>query len=90
MMKKFIRDVNDRTKRENIRKLMFQALKHLTQCRKHEIKIESISLVTNYLGSDMAKYFMDQRDEKNLSNLKSITVKLFGIDNINGTGIMMK
>ena len=82
-IKSFATDVRPRTKRENIKKLINQALDHLNSYNKQNILIESIYLVSNYfIDNEIEQFVSDLLSQRKFAKLKKINLEIVGLNNI--------
>ncbi|MGC8913059.1 MAG: hypothetical protein ACP5LE_03865 [Thermoplasmata archaeon] len=82
-IKSFVPGVNLRTKKENIKQLMNQALKQLNSYLKHNIIVDDIYLVSNYrVDKEMEQFVSELLSERKFAKLKKINVKLVGPNNL--------
>jgi hypothetical protein len=82
-IKNYARDVTVRGKKENIKKLMNQAINQWNSYKIHDIELELIYMVTNYLIDNELLDFVDElREEDKYAVLNNIDIKLIGINNL--------
>jgi hypothetical protein len=83
-IKSLATDVASRTKEENIKQLMNQALKHLSSYNEHNIDLETIYLVSNYIiDKEIEQMVSDLLSQKKFADLKKVKLKIIGLNNIN-------
>ncbi len=82
-IKSFATDVGLRTIKENIKKLMNQAIKHLNSYNDQNIDVEGIYLISNYfIDKEIKSFAKELLSNSKFENLKKIKLKIVGLNNI--------
>lgn len=82
-IKSFSTDVRLRTKKENIKQLMIQVLKHLRSYKMQNILVDTLYLVTNYFSDDETEQIVNELlSNTNFAELKEINLEIIGPNNI--------
>ncbi len=82
-IKNFATDTRSRTKKENIKQLLNQALKHLDSYLRKNIMVEDFYISSNYLIDDEIKGFVDDLlSKKKFSKLNEVNLEIIGLNDI--------
>ena len=82
-LKSFSTDVRLQTKKENIKQLMIQVLKHLISYENQNISVDTIYLVTNYFADNETEQILkDFLLNNKFAKLKKIKLQIIGPNNI--------
>lgn len=82
-IKSFATDVSTRTKKEHLKQLLNQSLKHLDSYLKRNIIVNDLYLISNYwVDDEIVELIDDLLSQKKFSKLKEVNLEIIGPNNI--------